>query len=68
MKLQRIFLRQEPDGEIVEIWGRVCWRCRIWFATPYAGDDWICPSCKDKKREPKRWPNARIIENRGNKA
>lgn len=60
-KLQKLWLRREPGGEIITVWGRVCWQCRIWFATPYRDDNWVCPSCGDKKRAKKVWPTARVV-------
>lgn len=61
-KLQKLWLRREPGGEIIEVWGRECRQCRIWFGTPYRGDTWVCPICGDGKREKKVWPKARVVK------
>ena len=65
-KKQKIFYRRGDDGEIVTIFTRVCWRCRVWFGTPHEDDPWECPVCRgrNQRREKKTWPMARKVEQR----
>lgn len=62
-KKQKIFYRRGKDGERIKIYVRTCWRCRVWYGTPFEEEPWECPMCKGKReKEQKRWPMARKVE------